>query len=92
VQPYSLSLQHILVDPHPQGGFVVRDMRTGETVHAPTRGHVARFAAEHSAAPGYGGLGDAVAAVTKAVGVAPCTPCQARQAQLNGLLPRLWRR
>lgn len=92
MQPYSPRLPHILVGPHPQGGFIVRDTRTGETVHAPTRGHVDGFAATHSAAPGYAGLGDAVAAMTRAVGAKPCTPCQARQATLNGLLPRLWRR
>jgi len=92
VQPYSPRLPHILVGPHPQGGFIVHDTRTGLRAHAATREQVVSFVAEHSAAPGYRGLGDAVAAVTKAVGATPCTPCQARRAALNGLVPRLWRR
>jgi hypothetical protein len=91
-QPYHPSLPHIVVSPHPQGGFIVRDTRTGEAAHAPTRDAVARFAADHSARPGYGGLGDAVHAMTSAVGVKPCTPCAARQARLNALVPGLWRR
>jgi hypothetical protein len=43
-------------------------------------------------APGYGGLGDAVAAGTKALGVTPCAPCQRRQAMLNRAMPRMFRR
>ncbi len=38
------------------------------------------------------GLGDIVASATKAVGIKPCTPCEARQRQLNALFPRVWRR
>jgi hypothetical protein len=34
-------------------------------------------------------LGDAVAAVTKAVGIQPCPPCQARQAAMNRFGDRL---
>jgi len=33
------------------------------------------------------GLGDVVAAVTKAVGIKPCAPCKGRQATLNRLVP-----
>jgi len=33
------------------------------------------------------GLGDVVAAVTKAVGIPACGPCQARQARLNAMVP-----
>lgn len=51
----------------------------------------------HVAAPGYRGLGDAVAAIAKplarALGLAEqCTPCEARRVHLNRLAPRLWRR
>lgn len=92
MQPYHPRLPWILVGPHPEGGFVVQDTRTGEAVHALDKGAVAHFAAAHSAAPGYGGAGDAVRAVTARLGIGACTPCEARQAQLNGLLPRLWRR
>lgn len=56
-----------------------------------------RFAQVHSAhqqasAPSHYGLGDVIAGMTKAVGIKPCTPCQKRQQQLNGMLPRLFRR
>jgi len=33
------------------------------------------------------GLGDAVARVTKAVGITPCAPCQKRQEILNQRFP-----
>lgn len=33
------------------------------------------------------GLGDVVAAMTKAVGVKPCAPCKKRQEILNNLVP-----
>lgn len=71
---------------------MVTDTRTGTVERVPSEAAVVRFAAEHSAAPGYRGAGDAVRAVTQRLGIGSCTPCAARQAQLNGLLPRLWRR
>lgn len=33
-------------------------------------------------------VGDGIARVTKALGIAPCTPCQARQAALNRMFRR----
>jgi len=33
------------------------------------------------------GLGDAVARVTKKLGVKPCTPCEERRRKLNKLVP-----
>ena len=71
---------------------MVQDTRTAETFRAFTRGDVDRIAAGRSAAPGYGGLGDAVRAVTRKAGIGECSPCAKRQAQLNGFMPRLWRR
>lgn len=44
------------------------------------------------AAAGYGGLGDVVAAGTKAMGIEPCTPCERRRAMLNRVAPRVFRR
>lgn len=38
------------------------------------------------------GMGDAIAAATKAVGITPCTPCEARRRALNQLFPKVWRR
>ena len=70
----------------------MRDTRTGAIAHAPDHAAVTRFAADHSAAPGYAGAGDAVHAVTRRLGIGSCTPCEARRAALNGVFPRLWRR
>jgi len=48
---------------------------------------------EHrSPAPQHYGAGDAIAAVTGALGIKLCTPCEKRRQQLNGLLPRVWSR
>lgn len=44
------------------------------------------------AAAGYYGAGDAVTALTGALGIAQCSPCQQRAQLLNQLIPRLWRR
>lgn len=38
------------------------------------------------------GLGDAVAAVTKAFGIKPCDGCKKRQEWLNRKVPQVWRR
>jgi hypothetical protein len=92
VQPYSPQLPWIHFGAHPHGGFIVRDARTGETAHARDLAGVTRFAADHSAAIGYAGAGDAVKAVTSRLGIGSCTPCEARRAQLNGMFPRFWRR
>lgn len=49
--------------------------------------------AEHrSQAASHYGLGDAIAAATKAVGITPCTPCEARRRALNQAVPRFWAR
>lgn len=93
MRPYHPRLSWILVGAHPQGGFVVRNTRTGQEVFAPTQQAVANAAASMSSAVGYGGLGDVVAGVTKRLGFSGgCTPCAQRQAQLNGLFPRVFRR
>jgi len=90
--PYHPRLPWILVGPHPQGGFVVRDNRTGAEVYAAGEHAVAAAAASMSSAPGYHGLGDAVAGAARRLGFSGCTPCARRQAELNGFVPRLWRR
>jgi pantoate kinase len=76
-------------------GFAARCTACGAQATAGTPQGVDDFAAAHQhPAPVRQamGLGDVVAAATKAVGIAPCTPCQARQAKLNAMFPRLWRR
>jgi hypothetical protein len=90
--PYSPRLPWILVGRHPQGGFVVQDSRSGEQAYAPDEHAVAQFAAQHSASQGYGGLGDVVAGAAQRLGFEGCTPCAKRQAALNGLFPRVFRR
>lgn len=53
----------------------------------------ARAHAEHvSAAQSHYGMGDLIARATKAVGISPCTPCEARRRALNQRFPRMWPR
>ena len=77
-------------------GFAVRCTVCGEQATTGALNGVEAFAQNHqehrSAAPGHYGAGDLVASATKALGIAPCTPCEARRRQLNGLFPRAWRR
>jgi hypothetical protein len=48
---------------------------------------------EHrSDAASHYGAGDLVARATKAMGITPCTPCEARRRALNEMFPRAWRR
>lgn len=74
------------------GGILVTDTRTNEQAIADDWVGVEQFAADHSAAPGYGGAGDLVRAATERMGIAPCTPCAARQQAMNGWFPRVFRR
>lgn len=48
----------------------------------------ARVHSEHKAAPTHYGIGDMIAGVTKAVGIKPCSPCEARRRAMNGWLRR----
>lgn len=77
-------------------GFQFQCTACGATGQARTPQGVDAFAqahAEHrSAAAGYYGAGDAVAAATKALGIESCSPCEARRRAMNGWLPRLWKR
>lgn len=76
-------------------GFAMRCTACGAQATAGTPGGVDAFASQHQhpvPARQAMGLGDVVAAATKAVGIAPCTPCQARQAKLNAIFPKVWRR
>lgn len=53
----------------------------------------ARAHAQHqSTSPTHLGAGDLVAKLTGALGIKPCTPCQARQRALNEAFPRVMRR
>jgi len=77
-------------------GFVARCDACGAQGALGTPQAVDAFAAQHqehrSASVGHYGAGDAVAAATRALGIDSCTPCERRRQQLNGLLPRVWRR
>ena len=90
--PFSARTPWILVGRHPQGGFVVRDTRSGAEVYAASEHAVAQAAAGMSSAPGYHGLGDVVAGAARRLGFESCTPCARRQAELNARVPRLFRR
>jgi hypothetical protein len=76
-------------------GFVMKCSHCQQQATSGLASGVNDFAAVHqrcAAQPTHLGLGDVVAAATKAVGIKPCTPCEARQRQLNGLFPRVWKR
>lgn len=57
-----------------------------------------QFARVHSAhqsaapQPTHYGAGDLIAKATGALGIKPCSPCEARRRALNGLLPNVWKR
>jgi len=63
----------------------------GARAQAPVQtGIVNGFAQQHAACKSHYGLGDVVAAATKAVGIEPCTPCEERQQMLNSFAPKVW--
>jgi hypothetical protein len=82
----------VVMWPAPGGGYFVQDRRTGETAQVPDAFSANQFAAQRAAAPGHMGAGDMVHAVTKRLGIQQCSPCVERQAQLNRLMPKVWRR
>ena len=93
--------QWVLYEVAPQGIMIACEV-CGQRV-GPLRGSarqqfaaVDQFAAAHqqhvSAAPTHYGAGDLVARATKALGIAPCTPCERRRQALNQMMPRVLRR
>lgn len=78
------------------GGFSARCEACGATVSAPSPQGVDAFAQAHlehrSPAQGHYGAGDLVARATKALGIAACSPCEARRQAMNQAFPRVWRR
>ena len=77
------------------GVFICRCTVCGQSMAQPGATQAAdEFADLHSAhesASGWG-LGDIIAKLTGAVGLKPCTACERRRRQLNGLAPRVFRR
>ncbi len=76
-------------------GFAMRCTACGAQATAGTPQGVDAFASQHQHPVPVRqamGLGDVVAAATKAVGIQPCSPCEARRRQMNALFPRVWRR
>lgn len=71
---------------------VLLDTRTGEQVRVNGPSELSQYLAAHSSAPGYGGLGDLFRGITKLFGAKPCAPCAKRQAALNAVAPRVFRR
>lgn len=77
----------VSANPSPEG-IVVHCSRCGALATVATPNQANQIALQHR----QHGLGDVVAAATKAVGIKPCTPCEARQRALNGWFPRVWGR
>jgi len=48
--------------------------------------------AHQSASPTHYGLGDLIAKATSAVGIKPCSPCEARRRAMNGAFPQVLRK
>lgn len=64
------------------------DLKTRERMQQLVEDHQDRTPATASAPPEkIRGLGDAVARVTKAVGIKPCGPCERRREWLNKYFP-----
>lgn len=82
-----ISMQQVAIELHPQGGFFCTCRQCGQKAYVT---HPQHFAARHSCARM--GMGDVIAAGTKAVGIKPCKPCEQRRQKLNGLFPNFWRR
>ena len=76
----------------PDGLWLVEDTRSGKRALARDERGIHEFAAAAAAAPGYAGAGDMVARMTGALGIQKCAPCAERQAALNRMMPRVWRR
>ena len=72
----------ILVASVPEGGANVADQRTGEAGFCPDEDCVYAWAADRSAAGGWG-LGNAIHRVLGAIGSKRCLPCAKRQIDLN---------
>jgi hypothetical protein len=83
----------IQVANHPQGGWVLHDSRDGTQIYAPNEHAFHTFVAQRSNPQlSRMGAGDIVARATHALGIEQCTPCARRQAEMNAMLPNLWRR
>lgn len=75
--------------PAPDGGFYAQNQRTGQQVYAPDQLALNEFAADCARAPGRMGAGDVVARAASALGFQKCSPCAARQAAMNRMLPNV---
>lgn len=67
--------------------------QTGQASRAEGADHFAELHSAHeSASSTHFGLGDFIAKLTGKVGLKPCSACERRRRQLNGLAPRVFRR
>jgi hypothetical protein len=76
-------------------GLRLRCTVCGEEFDATCGTCAEEFAAAHQAAhqDAHYGLGDLVAiGIKRLIGIKPCPACQRRQAKLNRVAPRVWRR
>ncbi len=79
------------------GVFVCRCSVCGERMQQASRvdgaNHFAELHSAHeSTSSTHFGLGDFIAKLTGKVGLKPCSACERRRRQLNGLAPRVFRR
>jgi hypothetical protein len=89
--PYSADLPFVVWAAQ-KDGFLVRDTRDGRTYLATTMDEVHAIAADLQKLGDYLGAGDVVHAIAERLGIARCPECEKRQAKLNAVLPKLWRR
>lgn len=89
----------IVCDQNAPGVFRCACQICGASMQSPGSGQAAdQFARVHSAhsspaaSPTHYGAGDLIAKATGALGIKPCSPCEARRRALNGLFPNVWRR
>jgi len=82
----------VTIEPGPQGSVVCTNTRDGRRIQAFNDLQVNQFAAQCAGEQGHVGAGDVIAGVTKALGIKGCAPCAARQAALNRMAPKVWRR
>ncbi len=61
---------------------------SGQAADAFARAH----AAHQSENPTHYGLGDLIAKATGALGIKPCSPCEARRREANRMFPQVMRR
>lgn len=88
-------VQWVHLHQQPDGSIVCACNVCHVQAHARSPREVEAFASQHAAhqsSATHYGAGDLVAGVTGALGMKPCSPCEARRLAMNRMLPNLFRR